>query len=273
MKKNEIINVKGTEIVLYSKNDDDYISLTDIAKYKDKRSEQVIQNWIRNYSTIEYMGIWEKINNPNFKHLEFEGFKNRSGSPSFILSPKQWIETTNAVGIISKSGRYGGTFAHYDIALHFAAWVSAEFQLYLVAEFKRLKSAEQKQLSAEWNLSRTLAKVNYHIHTDAIREHIIPQIVNDRQKSFTYADEADLLNVALFGKTAGEWRKENPDADGNMRDFATLEQLVVLSNLESINALLIRQGLPQNERLVQLNTVAITQLQSLISHRATKRLK
>jgi hypothetical protein len=275
MKKNEIINVKGTEIVLYSKNDDDYISLTDIAKYRNPENpSQIISLWLRTFSTIEYLGLWEILNNPVFKPHIYEGFKNESARPSFWISPQKWIKETDAIGMVSKSGRYGGgTFAHSDIAFKFAAWISAEFELYLVTEFKRLKSAEQKRLSAEWNLSRTLAKVNYHIHTDAIKEHIIPKIVNDRQKSFTYADEADLLNVALFGKTATEWRKGNLDANGNIRDFATLEQLVVLSNLESINALLIQQGLPQDERLVQLNTVAIAQLQSLVSHRATKRLK
>jgi hypothetical protein len=272
-KANATVIVKNTEIVLFYKQNEDYISLTDMAKYKDNRSEQVIQNWIRNYATVEFLGIWEKIHNPNFKHLEFEVFKNRSGSPSFILSPKQWIETTNAIGIVSKSGRYGGTFAHYDIALEFAAWISAEFKLYLMAEFKRLKSDEQKRLSAEWNLSRTLAKVNYHIHTDAIKEHIIPQIVNEKQKTFTYANEADLLNVALFGKTAAEWRAKNPNSKGNIRDEATLEQLVVLSNLESINALLIRDSLPQSERLTRLNITAITQLKSFLTHNSIKKLK
>jgi hypothetical protein len=211
--------------------------------------------------------------NPVFKPLKFEGFKNEAGSNTFTLSPQKWIESTNAAGIISKSGRYGGTFAHKDIAFKFASWISVEFELYVVKEFQRLKEEEQNNKSLEWNLQRTLSKINYRIHTDAIRDEIIPQLVTKEQITFVYASEADLLNVALFGKTAKQWRDGNPQEKGNIRDSATLEQLVVLSNMESINALLIRQGLPQGERLVQLNNVAITQMRSLAGNRELKKLQ
>jgi hypothetical protein len=229
---------------------------------------------LRTFSTIRYLGLWETLNNPVFKPHIYEGFKNKSADPSFWMSPQKWAKETGAIGIISKSGRYGGgTFAHSDIAFKFAAWISAEFELYLVTEFKRLKQTEQEQKSLEWDLQRTLAKINYHIHTDAIKNHIIPKIVSEKQKTFIYANEADLLNVALFGQTAAEWRVKNPDYTGNMRDEATLEQLVVLSNLESINALLIKNELSQAERLTQLNTTAITQLKSLLEHSTAKQLK
>jgi hypothetical protein len=274
MTNNKTLNVKGTDVVLFRNNETDYISLTDMARYRDPdRSDYLIQNWMRTGATIEYLGLWERFNNPDFNSIEFDGIKNLTGSNSFSMTPKRWANDLGGIGIIAKTGRYGGTYAHRDIAFEFATWLSAEFKFYLVLEFERLKSAEQKRLSAEWNLSRTLAKVNYHIHTDAIKEHIIPQIVSVKQKSFTYANEADLLNVALFGKTATEWRAENPDSKGNIRDEATLEQLVVLSNLESINALLIRDGLPQSQRLAQLNITAIAQLKSLLTHSAIKQLK
>ncbi|MFN5847359.1 MAG: KilA-N domain-containing protein, partial [Chitinophagales bacterium] len=208
-----------------------------------------------------------------FKPLEFEGFRKQAGLNSFVMTPKRWIETTNAIGIVSKSGRYGGTFAHKDIALEFASWISIEFKLYVIKEFQRLKDDENNRLKLEWNLQRTLAKVNYHIHTDAIKENLIPSEITKQQASFVYANEADLLNVALFGMTAKEWRDKNSDEKGNIRDFATLEQLVVLSNMESINALLIRQGLQQNERLIDLNKVAITQMKSLLKSNAMKKLK
>jgi hypothetical protein len=273
MQQRQPMQVKGTEVVRFSNGaENDYISLTDIAKFRDKRSEQLIQNWIRARMTIELLGLWETMNNPDFKHLEFEVFRKNAGLNGFLLSPKQWIDKTSAIGLITKSGRYGGTYAHRDIAFEFATWISVEFKLFLIKEFDRLKSNEQQRLSAEWNLQRTLAKINYRIHTDAIKEHIIPNIVSEKQKSFTYANEADLLNVALFGKTATEWRAENPEAKGNIRDEAMLEQLVVLSNMESINALLIRDGLSQSERLVRLNTTAITQLRSLLDHSAIKKL-
>ena len=274
MNRGKTIKVKDTDIVLYQKSDEDFISLTDIAKYRNKENPtEVISLWLRTFSTIEYLGLWETLHNPNFKPHIYEGFKIQSARPSFWMSPQKWIKETNAVGIISKSGRYGGTFAHSDIAFKFAAWISAEFELYLISEFKRLKTEEQERLSSGWDLQRTLAKINYHIHTDAIKDCLIPSVVSDKQKSITYANEADLLNVALFGKTATEFRAENPDTKGNIRDEATLEQLVVLSNLESINALLIRDGLSQSDRLEKLNKIAIEQLKSLLSHKSIKKLK
>jgi hypothetical protein len=276
MSKKESITVQGTEVTMFAKEKEDYISLTDIAKYRDSENpSQIISLWLRTYSTIEYLGLWETLNNPNFNPHIYEGFKNESAKPHFWMSPQKWINENNAVGMISKSGRYsGGTFAHSDIAFKFAAWISAEFELYLITEFKRLKRDEHQRLSLEWNLQRTLSKINYRIHTDAIKEEIIPKTITKEQAMFVYANEADLLNVALFGKTAAQWRGENPDEKGNIRDFATLEQLVVLSNMESINALLIRQGLPQSERLLQLNRVAITQMKSLVDNQnLTKQLK
>ncbi|MDR0545136.1 MAG: KilA-N domain-containing protein [Odoribacteraceae bacterium] len=275
MNKRESINVQGTNIVLFSNKKEDYISLTDMARHRDRENPaQIISLWLRTYSTIEYLGLWERLNNPDFKPHIYEGFKNESAKPHFWMSPQKWINETNAVGIISKSGRYGGgTFAHSDIAFKFAAWISAEFELYLVREFKRLKEDEQHRLSLEWNLQRTLSKINYRIHTDAIKEHIIPRTVTSEQTNYVYAEEADLLNVALFGMTAKQWRDQNPDNKGNMRDFAALEQLVVLSNIESINALLIRQGLPQSQRLVELNKVAITQMRSLAGSQHLGQLK
>jgi hypothetical protein len=274
MSKKESINVQGTEIILFSHGQEDYISLTDMAKYRDRENpSQIISLWLRTYSTVEYLGLWEKLNNPNFKPHIYEGFKNESAKPHFWMSAQKWINETNAIGIVSKSGRYGGgTFAHSDIAFKFAAWISAEFELYLVTEFKRLKQDENRRLSLEWNLQRTLSKINYRIHTDAIKEHIIPQVVTKEQISHVYAEEADLLNVALFGMTARQWRDQNPDVKGNIRDAATLEQLVVLSNMESINALLIRQELPQSRRLVELNKVAITQMKSLVNNQNLNRL-
>lgn len=274
MAKNKKIEVQGFEIVVYEDNQNDYISITDLARHRDaQHTDSIIQNWMRNRNTIELLGFWETIYNPNFKPLEFEGFRKQAGLNSFVMTPKKWIETTNAVGIVSKSGRYGGTFAHKDIALEFASWISIEFKLYVIKEFQRLKNEENDRLKLEWNLQRTLAKVNYQIHTDAIKENLIPQEITKQQASFVYANEADLLNVALFGITAKEWRDSNPDKTGNVRDYATLEQLVVLSNMESVNALLIRQGLSQSERLLQLNKVAITQMKSLLTSNTMKKLK
>jgi len=267
------MTVQGTAIALYQEEKGDFISLTDIARYRDsERSDYILQNWMRNRSTIEFIGLWEQFHNPEFNSIEFDGIKNMAGSNAFSLTPKRWIESTNAIGIVSKTGRYGGTYAHRDIAFEFATWLSAEFKFFLIKEFQRLKEDEQQRLSLEWNLQRTLAKVNYRIHTDAIKSHIIPPTVTKEQANMIYASEADLLNVALFGKTAQQWRTANPKAKGNIRDEAALEQLVVLSNLESINALLIRQNLPQRERLIQLNQVAITQLQSLFGNLHIKRL-
>ena len=270
----EKIKVLNTAVSFYTKETEDYICLTDIARYKDpERTDYIIQNWLRNRNTIEFLGIWEKLNNPDFNPIEFEGFKNQAGLNSFVLTAKQWIEKTGAIGIISKSGRYGGTFAHRDIAFEFASWVSVEFKLYLIKEFQRLKSEETAAKKLEWNLQRTLAKINYTIHTDAIKDVLIPPQVNKQRSSIIYATEADVLNVALFGKTAKEWREENPGKSGNVRDYATLEQLVVLTNLESINSVLIRQELPQGERLIKLNEIAITQMKSLLSSNSIKRLK
>ena len=245
---------------------EDYICVTDIARYQEpERTDHVIQNWMRNRNTIEFLGIWEKLNNPDFKPLEFEGFRNRAGLNSFVLTPSQWVNATNAVGIVSKRGRHGGTFAHKDIAFEFASWISVEFKLYLIKEFQRLKEQERKELG--WDIRRNLAKINYRIHTDAIKENLIPQKLSRKQISFIYANEADVLNMALFSKVAKQWRGENTDKKGNIRDFASIEQLVVLSNLESINAMLIQQGINQAERLKQLNQLAITQMQSLLKHK------
>ena len=275
MSKKEKITVQGTEIMLFEKAKENYISLTDMAKYKNAETTGlVISHWLSTRYTIRFMGIWEQMFNPNFNVTEFGNIKNESGDNSFVLTSKQWIERTHAIGIIAKPGRYGGgTFAHSDIAFEFATWLSPEFKFLLIKEFQRLKEDETRTKSLEWNLQRTLSKINYRIHTDAIKDEIIPKIVSKEQIMFIYANEADLLNVALFGKTAKEWRDENPKEKGNIRDYATLEQLVVLSNMESINALLIRQGLPQGERLVQLNGVAITQMRSLTSNRDFKKLQ
>ena len=273
MAKNKTISVQGFDIVWYETNYNDYISLTDIARYKDaEHTDAIIQNWLRNRNTIELLGFWESIYNPNFKPLEFEGFRKQAGLNSFVMTPKKWIESTNAIGIVSKSGRYGGTFAHKDIALEFASWISIEFKLYIIKEFQRLKEDETSQLKLEWNLQRTLSKINYHIHTDAIKDNLIPKEITKQQANFVYADEADLLNVALFGLTAKEWRENNPDKKGNVRDYASLEQLVVLSNMESINTLLISQGITPSERLRELNKVAITQIKSLVKNKAIKQL-
>ncbi len=272
--KNRKIQVKGTEINILITSSDEYISLTDIARHKDKvNTDDIIKNWMRNRNTIELLGFWEMLYNPTFKPVEFDGFKKQAGLNSFVMTPKRWIESTNAIGIVSKSGRYGGTFAHKDIAFEFASWISIEFKLYVIKEFQRLKSDENDRLKLEWDLQRTLAKVNYHIHTDAIKENLIPEELTKQQIAYVYANEADLLNVALFGKTSLQWRIEFPDTIGNIRDMATIEQLVVLSNLESINAVLIHQGLAQSERLVQLNKIAITQMKSLIRNKKLKELK
>ncbi len=274
MTKNKKINVQGIDFVLYEDNKEDYISLTDIARHKDaNNTDDIIKNWLRNRNTIELLGFWETMYNPDFKPVEFDGFRKQAGLNSFVLTPKRWIETTNAIGIISKSGRYGGTFAHKDIAFEFASWISIEFKLYIIKEFQRLKLEEKDTKKLEWNFQRTLAKVNYHIHTDAIKENLIPTLVNKTKANLVYANEADILNVALFGLTAKEWRDANANKDGNIRDYATIEQLVVLSNLESINALLIQQNLTQAQRLLQLNQVAITQMQSLVLHNTQKKLK
>ncbi|MCL2655685.1 MAG: KilA-N domain-containing protein [Coriobacteriia bacterium] len=272
-KSNEIIQVQGIPVAVTGFGDDDYVSLTDIARRKNPlEPKDVVKNWMRTRSTIDFLALWEELNNADFKGVEIDPLRLASGTNAFTLSASQWIERTNAIGIVSKRGTNGGTYAHLDIALEFATWVSPEFKLYLITEFKRLKTEEQKRLSSEWNLQRTLAKINYRIHTDAIKAHIIPPEVTKAQANRVYADEADLLNVALFGQTAAQWRTSHPDAKGNVRDEATLEQLVVLSNMESINALLIGQELPQKDRLIQLNQTAITQLTSLLGSQQIKKL-
>ena len=261
--KNKKIDVQGREVVINTVNNEDYISITDIAKYKDEeRTDYIIQNWLRNRNTIEFLGIWEKLNNPDFNPIEFEGFRNQAGLNSFVLTSKKWIGSTNAIGIVSKPGRYGGTYAHKDIAFEFASWVSVEFKLYLIKEFQRLKDQEQGQL--DWNIKRNLTKINYRIHTDAIKENLIPKELTGKEKSMIYASEADVLNMALFGITAKEWRENNPDKTGNVRDYANVSQLVCLSNLESLNAVLINDGLEQSQRLEKLNKIAISQMKILI---------
>jgi KilA-N domain len=274
MAKSKTFTVENLVIIVYDQNSNDYISLSDMARYRDaERTNYIIQNWLRTRGAIEFCGLWEQLNNPVFKRIEFDAFKNEAGANSFTLTPQKWVETTNAVGIISKSGRYGGTFAHKDIAFEFASWISSEFKLYLITEFQRLKEEENDRLQLGWSIQRTLAKVNYRIHTDAIKENIIPTLLTPKDASAVYASEADLLNMALFGQTAQQGHKENPSADGNIRDHATIEQLVVLSNMESINALLINQGLPGGERLLQLNGVAIGQMRSLVNNAGLKKLK
>lgn len=274
MAKNKKITVQNVDIVLYENNQQDYISLTDIARYKDAgHTDDIIKNWMRNRNTIELLGFWETIYNPEFKPVEFDGFRKQAGLNSFVMTPKRWIESTNAIGVVSKSGRYGGTFAHKDIALEFASWISIEFKLFVIKEFQRLKDEESNRNQLEWSVQRTISKINYRIHTDAIQESLIPNEITPKQASIIYANEADLLNVALFGITAKEWREANPEAKGNIRDQATIEQLVVLSNMESINALLIKQGLTQKERLIQLNHTAISQMKSLLANNNLKKLK
>jgi hypothetical protein len=271
--KQSKITVQSTEIAIYNIEQIDYISITDIARYRNSDAPaDVVKNWLRNRSTIEFLGLWEKLNNPQFKLVEFDQFRNDAGSNYFVLSPKKWIDTTNAIGITSKSGKYGGTFAHQDIAFEFASWISAEFKLYLLKEFQRLKQDEFEQKRLEWSVSRTIAKVNYVIHTDAVKAHLIPEDISKHKKKFIYADEADLMNIALFGKTAQEWRNENPKLKGNIRDFATLEQLVVLSNLESYNAEMIKQKIPAEKRLEQLNSIAIDQMRVLIENKSIKKI-
>jgi hypothetical protein len=271
MAKNKKINVEGKEITVIVDNEKEYISLTDMLKAKD--GDFFISDWLRNRNTVEYLGIWESVYNPHFNYGEFATIKSQAGLNSYKLSVKEWVEKTNAIGLKATAGRYGGTYAHPDIAFEFGMWISPQFKIYLIKEFQRLKDEENNRLKLDWNLQRTLAKVNYHIHTDAIKENLIPKVITRQQAAFVYASEADLLNVALFGITAMEWRESNPDQKGNVRDHATLEQLVVLSNLESINALLIQQGLSQHERLPQLNQVAITQMKSLLQSKVMKKLR
>lgn len=262
MTKSKKIEVRGKTILVYTDKGDEYISLTDIARYKDaERSDYILQNWMRNRSAIEFIGLWELFNNPNFNSIEFDGIRNLAGSNSFALTPKRWIEKTGAIGVVSKTGRYGGTFAHRDIAFEFASWLSAEFKFYLIKEFQRLKAEEQKQIG--WSAKRELAKINYRIHTDAIRKNLIPAELTNQQINFVYADEADVLNVALFGMTAKEWRTANAGLRGNIRDYASINELICLSNMENLNAVFISEKLNQSERLVKLNRIAIQQMKIL----------
>jgi hypothetical protein len=272
--KRSSIAVQGATVTVLHHDHQDFICLTDIAKFKNpEHSDDVIRNWLRNRSTVEFLGVWERLNNPAFNPVEFDGIRLQTGLNSFVLTPKQWIEKTGAVGITSTAGRYGGTYAHKDIAFEFASWVSVEFKLYLIKEFQRLKDEENDRLHLGWNLQRTLAKINYRIHTDAIKETLIPPTVTKAQSKLVYASEADLLNVALFGQTAKQWRDAHPLTEGNLRDHAPLEQLVVLTNIESLNAVLIRQGLGAPERLLRLNEIAITQMRTLLAEPNVKRLK
>ena len=271
-----VIHADGIDIAVVTSigNEDDYISLTDIAKYHNPELPgYVIQNWMRNRSTIEFLGLWEKLNNPQFNCLEFEAIKQAAGSNSFAMTPKKWIGDTGAIGIISKQGRYAATLAHKDIAFEFASWISPEFKLYIIKDYQRLKGDESHRLALEWNVKRILASTNYRIHTDAIKANLIPPDLPKYQQGFVYADEADVLNVALFGKTAKQWRTENPNLKGNMRDYATIEQLLVMTNLEAVNALLLEQGLPQRQRLEQLRSMALRQLETLTGSTGAQKLK
>ena len=262
--KKDTIEAKGFAIQIYTEDfKNDYISLTDIARYKNVHEpKDVVKNWLRVRDTIEFLGLWETIHNPSFKGVEFDSFRKEAGTNAFTLSPQRWIENTNAIGILSKSGRGGGTFAHPDIAMEFASWISAEFKLYLIQDYKRLKSDENSKLSLGWNLNREISKINYKIHTDAIKEYLLKDLTNE-QLSYKYASEADMLNVALFNKRAKQWREENPDLKGNMRDYASLNELLVLANMESYNAILIGKGMDQKERMIELRKLARTQLMSI----------
>lgn len=266
------INVQGNAISIVTKEQQDYISLTDIAKHRNSDAPaDIVKNWLRSRSVIEFLGLWEQLNNPGFKLVEFDRFKNEAGANHFVLSPQKWIETTHAIGLISKSGRYGGTYAHKDIAFEFASWISPQFKLYLIKEFQRLKDEERKQLG--WDIRRNLTKINYRIHTDAIKENLIPPELTTRQTNLIYASEADVLNMALFGMTAKDWRDSHPGEKGNIRDYADMSQLVCLSNLENLNALFIQEKAPQGERLRKLNQIAIQQMKLLTAHSSIRQLE
>ncbi len=270
--KPELI-IKDTKVSFFSREDDDFISLTDIARYKNPdEPKDIVKNWMRSKTTIEFLGLWEKINNIKFKGVEFDSLRNEAGSNAFVLSPSKWIEKTNAIGIISKTGKGGGTYAHKDIAFEFASWVSAEFKLYLIKEFQRLKEEESERKNLGWDVKRILVKVNYRVHTDAVKNNLIPVRIPKKQEGFIYADEADVLNVALYGITAKQWREQNPNVKGNIRDHSNVTQLVCLAGLESINAEFIRQGLSQNERLRRLNEIAIIQMKSLTANPSLKKI-
>jgi hypothetical protein len=274
-KKTKTLQVQNIAISVITDKNDDFICITDVAKAKggESRAADIIKNWIRGRTTLEFLGTWEQMNNPDFKVVEFDHFKMQAGLPSFVLSPGQWVEKTNSIGIVVKAGRYGGTYAHKDIAFEFCSAISPVFKLYLIKEFQRLKDDENNRLQLEWNLQRTISKINYRIHTDAIKENLLPPMLTRQQINLVYASEADMLNMALFGITARQWRDVNPQTEGNVRDYATIEQLVVLSNLESINSVLIHQGLAQSERLEKLNGIAIKQMKSLLKSTELKKLK
>ena len=275
-KVESVIHADGVDISVVTTvgNDDDYISLTDMARHRNPEfPADVVKNWLRLRSTIEFLGLWEQLNNPDFKLVEFDQFKNEAGANAFVMSPQKWIKSTNAIGIISKSGRYGGgTYAHKDIAFEFASWLSPEFKLYIIKDYQRLKDDESHCFALEWNVKRILASTNYRIHTDAIKENLIPPELPKHQQGFIYADEADVLNVALFGKTAKQWRAENPELKGNMRDYASIEQLLVMTNLETANAMLLDQRIPQRERLEQLRKMAVSQLKTLADSAGARKL-
>lgn len=271
MHQNTIVAVKGVKVSFIKTRKEDYISITDIAKYKNPDAPaDIIKNWLRSKNTIELLGLWEKLNNPGFKLVEFDQFRNKAGYNYFVLSPKKWIETTKAIGLQSKSGRYGGTFAHIDIAMEFASWVSVEFKFYLIKEFQRLKNEQTKEL--DWSIKRQLTKINYHIHTDAIKKNLIPENLTAKQISFVYANEANVLNMALFGKTAKQWQDKNPNKKGNIRDYAHVSQLVCLVNLENLNAVFIQEEILQSERLQKLNQIAIGQMKILLQDHSVKML-
>ena len=273
VKTKGIIEAKGVSIQVFT-NDyvNDYISLTDIARYKSDEPNDVIRNWMRNRDTIEFLGLWETLNNPDFKPVEFEGFKNEAGANAFTMSPQKWINGVNAIGIISKSGRYGGTFAHSDIAFEFASWISAEFKLYIIKDYNRLKLAENSRFSLSWNVHREISKINYRIHTDAIKNYLLNDLTNE-QLNYKYASEADFLNVALFNKTAKQWRNDNPKLTGNITDYASINELLILANMESYNAILIEKGVPQKERMIELRNLARKQMTSLEQINNSKLLK
>lgn len=271
MAKSKNIEVKGVSITILKESQGDYISLTDMLKAKD--GDFFISDWLRNRNTVEFLGIWESVNNPLFNYGEFATIRSMAGLNSYKISVKEWCKKTNAIGLKATAGRYGGTYAHSDIAFEFGMWISPEFKVYLIKEFQRLKDEENDRLKLNWNLNRTLAKINYRIHTDAIKENIIPENLSKEQVNHVYANEADVLNVALFGKTAKQWRDENPDVEGNIRDYANIEQLLVLANLESLNAEFIKMGMLQSERLIKLNQTAISQMKSLAMNTNIKRLK
>lgn len=270
---NSKVNIKGTEVSVMTKQDSDFISITDIARYKNPyEPKDVVKNWMRNKNTIAFLGLWEKLNNNNFKGVEFDPIKNEAGYNSFTMSPTKWITLTNAIGIVTKKGRYGGTFAHKDIAFEFASWVSSEFKLYLLKEFQKLKTEESEKNNLKWSVSRTIAKLNYKVHTDAVKEYLIPVDLSKIKHQFIYANEADLLNLALFGLTAQKWKNRNPKKEGNIRDYATIEQLVVLSNLESFNSEMIKDDITPQNRLDRLNKIAISQMKIMINNKSIKKL-